>query len=70
MCIRDSGKPAFANVLREIARLFREEPQKIETNRAALMERLAATARQPGTVTIGAAELDNAALQLLSLIHI
>ena len=56
------GKPAFADVLREIARLFREEPQKIETNRAALMERLAATARQPGTVTIGAAELDNAAL--------
>jgi uncharacterized protein YyaL (SSP411 family) len=62
------GKPAFANVLREIARLFREEPQKIETNRAALMERLAATARQPGTVTIGAAELDNAALQLGGII--
>ena len=42
------GKPAFVDVLREIARLFREEPQKIETNRAALMERLAASARQPG----------------------
>ena len=48
------GKPAFVDVLREIARLFREEPQKIEHNRAALMARLAATARQAGTVTIGA----------------
>ena len=36
------GKPAFVDVLREVARLFREEPQKIERNRAALMERLAA----------------------------
>ena len=35
------GKPAFVDVLREIARLFREEPQKIEQNRAALMARLA-----------------------------
>src|SRR5580692_12194436 len=42
------GKPAFVDVLREIARLFREEPQKIETNRAALMEQLAATVRKPG----------------------
>src|SRR4029077_140688 len=58
------GKPAFVDVLREIARLFREEPQKIETNRAALMQRLAATAHQPGTATIGTAELDNAARQL------
>jgi uncharacterized protein YyaL (SSP411 family) len=62
------GKPAFVDVLREIARLFREEPQKIETNRAALMQRLAATARQPGTATIGTAELDNAARQLGGII--
>ncbi|MDR3422569.1 MAG: thioredoxin domain-containing protein [Xanthobacteraceae bacterium] len=62
------GRPAFVDVLREVARLFREEPQKIEQNRAALMERLAATARKPGTVTIGAAELDNAARQLGGLI--
>jgi uncharacterized protein YyaL (SSP411 family) len=62
------GKPAFVDVLREIARLFREEPQKIETNRAALMEQLAATARKPGTVTIGSAELDNAARQLGGII--
>ena len=62
------GKPAFVDVLRQIARLFREEPQKIEDNRAALMERLAGSARKPGTATLGAAELDNAARQLGGLI--
>ena len=62
------GKPAFVDVLREIARLFREEPQKIEQNRAALMERLSATARAGGTVTIGTDELDNAAQQLGGII--
>jgi uncharacterized protein YyaL (SSP411 family) len=62
------GKPAFADVLREIARLFREEPQKIEHNRSALMERLAAATRPAGSVTIGVAELDNAARQLGGLI--
>ena len=39
------GRPAFVDVLREVARLFREEPQKIERNRAALMERLAGARR-------------------------
>src|SRR5271155_4392823 len=62
------GKPAFVDVLREIARLFREEPQKIEDNRAALMERLAGAARKLGTVTLGAAELNNAARQLGGII--
>ena len=63
------GRPAFVDVLREIARLFREEPQKIEQNRAALMERLAETAaRTPASATIGAAELDNAAQQLGGII--
>ncbi len=62
------GKPAFVDVLREIARIFREEPQKIERNRAALMERLAAAAQPAGRVTIGTAQLDNAARQLGGLI--
>jgi uncharacterized protein len=62
------GKPAFVDVLREIARLFREEPQKIEQNRAALMERLAAAARPAGAATIGVAALDNAARQLGGII--
>jgi uncharacterized protein len=62
------GKPAFVDVLREVARLFREEPAKIEQNRAALMERLAEAARPAGAATIGLAELDKAARQLGGLI--
>ena len=62
------GKPAFVDVLREIARLFREEPEKIERNRAALMTRLAAAARPAGSAIVGASDLDNAARQLAGLI--
>jgi uncharacterized protein len=62
------GRPAFVDVLREIARLFREEPQKIEQNRAALMQRLAGAARKPGVVALGTAELNNAAQQLGGII--
>ena len=62
------GRPAFVDVLREIARLFREEPQKIEQNRAALMERLAGAARKGNGAVIGAAEIDNAARQLGGII--
>src|SRR5271155_2130190 len=62
------GKPAFVDVLRELARLFHDEPQKIEQNRAALMEQLAATARGASNVTIGIAALDNAARQLGGII--
>src|ERR1700741_2268933 len=62
------GKPAFVDVLREIARIFREEPEKIERNRTALMQRLDPVARPAGIVPIGQADLDNAARQLAGLI--
>jgi uncharacterized protein YyaL (SSP411 family) len=58
------GRPAFVDVLREVARLFREEPGKIEQNRMALMARLSEVARHPQRVTIGQQELDQVALQL------
>ena len=58
------GRPAFVDVLHEVARLFREEPDKIEKNRAALLAQLAEKARPAGKVTIGATELDAAARQL------
>jgi uncharacterized protein YyaL (SSP411 family) len=58
------GRPAFVDVLREVARLFREEPTKIEQNRAALLAQLAEKARPAGTVSIGVKELDAAAKQL------
>jgi uncharacterized protein len=62
------GKPAFVDVLREIARLFRDEPHKIEQNRAALMRELAATARAGVGATIGLDGLDSAARQLGGII--
>lgn len=58
------GRPAFVDVLREVARMFKEEPGKIEQNRAALLARLADKARPAGKVTIGLPELDNAARQI------
>src|SRR6476469_8352588 len=58
------GRPAFVDVLREVARLFREEPDRIEQNRAALLSRLADKARPAGKVTIGLKELDAAAIQV------
>jgi uncharacterized protein len=61
------GKPAFVNVLREVARVFREEPQSIEENRTALMARLAEHARPAGKVVIGAAELNRIAGQVAGL---
>src|SRR5712691_205381 len=61
------GRPAFVDVLREVARVFREEPQKIETNRKALAAQLAARARAQGKVTLGAAELDDTAQRVGSL---
>ena len=62
------GRPAFVDVLREVARLFREEPDKIGNNRAALMERLSAQARPAGRVVIGTRELDQLARQIASAI--
>jgi uncharacterized protein YyaL (SSP411 family) len=58
------GRPAFVDVLREVARLFREEPDKIRQNRDALMARLSARARPAGQVVIGTHELDQIARQL------
>ena len=58
------GRPAFAAVCRELARVFREEPERIAKNRDALMQRLAAAASAERPVTIGPAGLDDAAAQL------
>src|SRR6478752_2070238 len=58
------GRPAFVDVLREVARLFREEPSRSEQNRAALLSRLAEKARPADKVTTGLKELDAAAMQV------
>src|SRR5690242_16408911 len=58
------GRPGFVDVLREISRLFREEPDRIDHNRRALMERLAEHARPAGQVVVGRAELDATARRI------
>ena len=58
------GRPAFTDILREVSRLFREEPNKIAQNRDALLAQLAEKARPAGKVTIGLRELDAAAAQV------
>jgi hypothetical protein len=59
------GRPGFVDVLNEVARLFRDEPARIEHNRAALMTALGRKA-QPGPRTdIGPRELDQAAAALI-----
>jgi uncharacterized protein YyaL (SSP411 family) len=62
------GRPAFVDVLREVARVFREEPQNVDQNRSALMARLAETARPRGRVIVGLKELDAAAQRLAGMI--
>src|SRR5215471_256031 len=58
------GRPAFTAVCRELARVFREEPERIVKNRDALMQRLLTGARAERPVTIGLAGLDDGATQL------
>jgi len=62
------GKPAFVDLLREVERVFRQDPQSVEQNRSALMARLAQSARPKGRVVIAAPELDRAASQIAGVI--
>jgi uncharacterized protein YyaL (SSP411 family) len=62
------GRPAFVDVLREVSRLFREEPGRIAHSRDALMQRLAEKARPEGKPVVGKEELKNFALQLAGAI--
>jgi uncharacterized protein YyaL (SSP411 family) len=52
------GRPGFADIMHEVARLFRDEPQRIAHNRDALMKALATKSRPTGKVVIGPRELD------------
>src|ERR1700730_9952318 len=61
------GRPAFVDVLREVARVFHQEPEKIETNRKGLKAQLAARAKAQGKVKFGPAELDDIAQRVGSL---
>jgi uncharacterized protein YyaL (SSP411 family) len=61
------GRPSFQDVLREIARIYRDEPDKVGKNRDAIFARLEAKARPEGEVVLGRAELDHVAGQFLPL---
>jgi uncharacterized protein YyaL (SSP411 family) len=58
------GRPAFVDVLQEVARLFREDRTVIDNNRKALMARLATRAQAQGQITLTTQNLDTAARQL------
>ena len=58
------GRPAFVDVLREVARLYREDPDTIATNTGALMAHLTAP-HSAGTVVLDRPLLDQAAARLL-----
>ena len=61
------GRPAFVDVLREVSRVFREEPEKIDNNRKAIVARLADRARAAGKANVGRAELDQIATRFGNL---
>jgi hypothetical protein len=60
------GRPSFVAVLEEVARLFRDEPDKIDANHRYLVERLR-TARRADALPLGTPLLYEAASRLLSL---
>jgi uncharacterized protein YyaL (SSP411 family) len=59
------GRPAFVAVLEQVARVFREEPATVESNRAALLDRLSAKLGADGVVP-DRDLLDHAAERLLA----
>jgi uncharacterized protein YyaL (SSP411 family) len=61
------GRPAFVDVLREVSRVFREEPEKIENNRKAIVARLADRARSAARVSFGRDALDSLAARFGNL---
>src|SRR3569832_1584180 len=58
------GRPAFVEVLHSVARIFRDEPEKIAQNRASLLANLSQKAQAQGRVVIAEKELDAAARQI------
>ncbi len=58
------GRPAFTDVLREVARIFHDEPAKIAQNRDALVAQLARRAHAANPANLGVSELDEAAASI------
>jgi len=58
------GRPGFTDLLRTIARLYRDEPHKIMQNRDALLSKLAERSRSNAAAQLGVGELNNAAVSI------
>lgn len=60
------GKPAFADVLREVARVYRDEPQSVAQNRDALLARLRERGEESAgnAQSIGTSQLNDMAVSL------
>lgn len=58
------GRPAFVDVLREVARVYREEPQSVAQNRDALLARLRERSDSRNAVTIDVSQLNDIAAQI------
>jgi hypothetical protein len=65
---RRFGRPAFADVCRHIARLYRDDPGKIDGNVTALREGLQQLARQQPGAGLSPAILDQAAAHAVRLV--
>ena len=61
------GRPAFVDVLREIARTFRDEPAKVDSNRSAILARLAERTGTDSKPVLGRQQLDQLASRFLGL---
>jgi hypothetical protein len=59
-----AGATAMAAGLREVARIFRDEPNKIAQNRNSLVAKVAERARSDNPANIGITELDSAATSI------
>ena len=58
------GRPGFTDLLHTVAKIFREQPEKVAQNREALVARLAERAKSKNPASLGIAELNNAAVSI------
>jgi hypothetical protein len=58
------GRAAFTDVLRQVAHIFRDEPDKVARNQTALIERLSKRVHANNPGNIGIADLDSAATSI------
>ena len=58
------GRPGFTDLLHTVAKIFREQPEKVAQNREALIARLAERTKSKNPASLGIAELNNAAVSI------